>query len=233
MAATIIENQKFRNRTDVFRDREEAGAYLAHSLESFRGKDAIVLAIPSGGVPIGIAITLHLDLPFDLLIIRKIPIPGNTEAGFGAISLEGDIMLNDSIVRTMGLTGREIEELAKPVREELAARNRMFREDRSRPDLKGKVVILADDGLASGYTMMTAARLVRRRGPEKIVVAVPTASLHTLRLVAEEVDMIVCPNIRTGSYFAVADAYGNWYDLSREEVVDLLKKHKFLSWKAD
>jgi predicted phosphoribosyltransferase len=119
------------------------------------------------------------------------------------------------------------------VKAELAARNRIFREDRPWPELKGRVVILADDGLASGYTMMTAARMVRRRNPEKIVVAVPTASLHTIRLVAEEVDMIICPNIRTGSYFAVADAYRNWYDLSRDEVVDLLKKHKFLSGKAD
>jgi len=233
MVATIIEDQRFRNRTDVFQDREEAGAYLAHSIESFRGKDAIVLAIPSGGVPVGLAIASQLSLPFDLLIIRKIPIPGNTEAGFGAISLEGDLMINESMVRMLGLTEKNIEELSRPVKAELAARNRIFREDRPWPELKGRVVILADDGLASGYTMMTAARMVRRRNPEKIVVAVPTASLHTIRLVAQEVDMIICPNIRTGSYFAVADAYRNWYDLSRDEVVDLLKKHKFLSGKAD
>lgn len=233
MAATIIEDQKFRNRTGIFEDREEAGAYLAQSLESVRWQNAIVLAIPSGGVPIGLTIASHLNLPFDLLIIRKIPIPGNTEAGFGAISLEGDIMLNDSIVRMLGMTRQEIEELARPVREELASRNRIFRKDRPWPDLKGKVVILADDGLASGYTMMIAARMVRRQEPERIVVAVPTASLHTIRLVAEEVDMILCPNVRTGSYFAVADAYRNWYDLSREDVVDLLRKHKFLSGKAD
>jgi putative phosphoribosyl transferase len=233
MAATIIEDPRLRNRTDIFEDREEAGDHLARSLESIRGQDAIVLAIPSGGLPIGLAISSHLDLPFDLLIIRKIPIPGNTEAGFGAISLEGDVMLNDSMVRMLGLTREEIEELAKPVREELKARNRIFREDRPWPDLKGKVVILADDGLASGYTMMTAARMVRRRGPEKIAVAVPTASLHTINLVAEAVDMIVCPNIRTGSYFAVAEAYKNWYDLSREEVVDLLRRYNFLSGKAE
>jgi putative phosphoribosyl transferase len=233
MVATIIEDQRFRNRTDVFQDREEAGAYLAHSLEIIRSKDAIVLAIPSGGVPIGLAIASQLNLPLDMLIIRKIPIPGNTEAGFGTVSLEGDIMLNDSIVRMLGLSGREIEELARPVMEELAVRNRIFRQDRPWPEVKDKVVILADDGLASGYTMMTAARMVRRRGPEQIVVAVPTASLHTIRLVAEEVDMIVCPNIRTGTYFAVADAYRNWYDLTREEVVDLLKKQKISSGKAD
>jgi predicted phosphoribosyltransferase len=133
------------------------------------------------------------------------------------------------MVRMLGLTKEEIEGLAELVREELKARNHIFRENRPWPDLKGKVVILADDGLASGYTMTTAARLVRRREPEKIVVAVPTASLHTIELVAEEVDMIVCPNIRTGSYFAVAEAYRNWSDLSREDVVGMLRVHKLLS----
>jgi putative phosphoribosyl transferase len=231
MSAAIIEDSRLRNRTGVFEDRDDAGKFLARSLEGFRGQDAIVLAIPSGGVPIGIALSEHLNLPFDLLIIRKIPIPGNTEAGFGAVSLEGDTILNDSLVKMLRLGNEEIEELAESVREELGARNRIFRENKSWPNLKGRVVILADDGLASGFTMITAARMVRRREPEKIVVAVPTASLHTIDLVAREVDMIVCPNIRTGSYFAVAEAYRNWYDLSRDEVVDLLRMHKFLSEK--
>ncbi|MBN1235986.1 MAG: phosphoribosyltransferase [Methanotrichaceae archaeon] len=229
MSATIIDDPRLRNRTGVFEDRNEAGKFLAQSLENLRGENAIVLAIPSGGVPIGLAISPFLHLPFDLLIIRKIPIPGNTEAGLGAISLDGDLILNESIVRMLGLSQEQIEVLAKPVREELRARSRIFRGDRPLPYLKGKVVILADDGLASGYTMLTAARTVRKKKPAKIVVAVPTASLDTIDLVAEEVDTIVCPNIRTGGYFAVADAYKKWYDLSREEVVDLLKEHKFLS----
>jgi putative phosphoribosyl transferase len=229
MSATVIDSQELRNRTGVFRDRDEAGHVLARTLESYRGQNAIVLAIPSGGVPIGLAISSHLGLPFDLIIIRKIPIPGNTEAGFGAISLERNMILNESMVKMLGLSDEEIEMLAKPVRAELRLRNHIFREDRPWPDLKGRVVILADDGLASGYTMLTAASLVRRRGPERIVVAVPTASLSTICLVAQDVDMIVCPNIRTGSYFAVAEAYRIWHDLSQEEVVGMLKRHTFLS----
>ena len=90
-------------------------------------------------------------------------------------------------------------------------------------------VILVDDGLASGYTMITAARMVRRREPSQIVVAIPTASLSTAKLLAQEVDMIVCPNIRTGYSFAVADAYRNWYDLSREEVIGLLRERGLLA----
>jgi len=164
-----------------------------------------------------------------MLIIRKLPIPGNPEAGFGAISLEGDMILNDSLVKMLGLSDEVIEEQAELVLEELKARNRIFRGNRPQTDLKGKVVILTDDGLASGYTMMVAARMVGRQQPERIVVAVPTASLHTIDLIAEEVDEIICLNVRTGSYFAVAEAYRNWYDLSRDEVVYQLKQHKFLA----
>ena len=228
MLAKIIEDLSIRDRVGVFQDREEAGKALAKCLERFRGEDAIILAIPSGGVPIGLEIASYLDLPFDLLIIRKIPIPGNTEAGFGAINLEGDMVLNPSIVRMLGLSEKEIDDLAEPVREELKSRNRLFRRDRPLPEIAGRIVILADDGLASGYTMMTAARMVRRRSPAQIVVAVPTASWNTVELLADEVDMIVCPNIRTGSFFAVADAYRNWYDLSREEVLALLRKRSML-----
>jgi putative phosphoribosyl transferase len=231
MPAVIIENPEFRNKAWIFEDRADAGEHLARSLEQFRGKDAIVLAIPSGGVPVGLAISSHLKLPFDLLIIRKIPIPGNPESGFGAISLEGDMVLNEPMVRMLGLTSEEIEELAGPVREELLARNRIFRESRPWPEIKGKIVILADDGLASGYTMLAAARVVRRREPKQIVIAVPTASASTVNLLLPEVDMIFCPNIRSGATFAVADAYHNWYDLSRKEVESLLEEHGLLSAK--
>ncbi len=228
MTAKIIENPEFRDRTEIFFDREEAGNYLAGVLAEYRGKEAVVLAVPSGGVPVGLAVASRLNLPFDLLIIRKIPVPGNPEAGFGAVSLEGDMVLNEPMVRRLALTSGEIERLAGPVKEELQRRNRLFREDRPWPDLKGRTVILADDGLASGYTMMAAARMVRRRRPAAVVVAVPTAPLHTVQMLTRYVDLIVCPNIRTGPYFAVAEAYQNWYDLSREEVVSLLSRHRLL-----
>jgi putative phosphoribosyl transferase len=216
MSAIIIEDTRLRNRLGVFEDRDEAGKILARSLEDFRGTNGVVLAIPSGGVPIGLAISTHLELPFDMLIIRKLPIPGNTEAGFGAISLEGDMILNEPMVKMLGLSDEEIEDQAELVREELNIRNRIFRGNRPGPDLKDKVAILTDDGLASGFTMMAAVHMVRRQKPKEIVVAVPTASLDTIELTAKEVDKIVCLNIRTGPYFAVAEAYRNWYNLSRE-----------------
>jgi putative phosphoribosyl transferase len=225
MPAEIIEDMELRDREPVFADRTEAGERLADLLAEYRGRDAIVLAIPSGGVPVGLAVADRLCLPFDLLIIRKVPIPGNTEAGFGALTLEGDLLLNELLVADLGLSPEEIERLAAPVRAELRARNTLFREDRPLPDLAGRTVLLVDDGLASGLTMLAGVRLVNRRQPAEIVIAVPTAPLRTVEQLASEVDRIVCPNIRTSRIFAVASAYRHWYDLSRQEVVELLHRH--------
>jgi len=229
MTATVIENSRLRNRTGVYLDRDDAGEQLAEALQLFRGKDSIVLAIPSGGVPVGLVVSSRLGLQFDLLIIRKIPIPGYTESGFAAVSLEGDLVLNEPLVRELGLTQEEIELLAEPVKEELLARERIFREDRPWPELAGRTVIIVDDGLASGYTMLAAVRAVRRRNPSQVVVAIPTASASTIQLLASQVETIVCPNIRSGRSFAVADAYLNWYDLERTDVINLLKSHRFLA----
>jgi putative phosphoribosyl transferase len=141
------------------------------------------------------------------------------------------MVLNEPLVRELCLSPEDIEVLAEPVQEELLARNIIFRENRPWPELSGKTVILVDDGLASGYTMLAAVRAVRRRKPSQIVVAVPTASASTIKLLAPQVDTIVCPNIRSGYSFAVADAYRNWYDLDRTEVINSLKSHGLLAKK--
>jgi len=224
MPGQIVDSDELRDREAVFVDRQEAGKVLAELLAGYRGSDAIILAIPSGGVPVGLVVAEHLGLPVDLLVIRKIPIPGNTEAGFGALTMEGDLLLNDLMVAQLGLAPDEIERLAAPVRAELDVRNMLFREDRPFPELAGRSVLLVDDGLASGYTMLAGVRLVRRHGAAETVVAVPTAARRTVERLAPEVDRIVCPNIRSGQTFAVAAAYRNWYDLSRAEVLDLLRR---------
>ena len=229
MVAVIKKDEGLRNKLGVFRDRTAAGAYLAEALREYMDRDAVVLAIPSGGVPVGIAISSYLGIPFDMLIVRKINIPGNTEAGFGAVTLGGDVVLNEPMVASLGLSRDEIKELSEQVREELKARNHVFRQGRPWPDLKRMTVIIVDDGLASGFTMLAAVRMVRRQEPAKIVVAVPTASIDTIRRVAQEVDEIVCPNIRTGPYFAVADAYQNWYDLTRKMVVEMLMHNHLIA----
>ena len=226
MAAEVIEEESFRNKTRVFRNRLEAGDHLARRLEKYRDKQGLVLAIPSGGIPIGLRISQHLELPLDLVISRKIPIPGNPEAGFGALSFEGSLFLNEPLVRELRLTPEEIQKLSTPVAQEIQHRNAVFRGGRPFPDLQGKIVIVVDDGLASGYTMMASISFVKKRKPSRVVVAIPTAPESSIQRIAAQVEEILCLNVRRGFFFAVADAYHEWHDLPEEEVMDFLKQHR-------
>ena len=225
MAAKIIDEPTYRERMFVFQDRLHAGKLLAEKLGKYASKrDVILLAVPAGGVPVGYVVAKELGIPMDAIVVRKVQIPWSTEAGFGALSSDGETVLNEPLVRHLGLTREVIEESTSKTRKIIQERLRKFRGDKPMPELRGKVVILVDDGLASGFTMLAAARSVRRQKPEKIVAAVPTASIGAIELLAPEVDEIVCLNIRSGPVFAVADAYKNWYDLTDEEVTKILKK---------
>lgn len=187
-------------------------------------EDGIVLAIPSGGVPVGIKVSEALSLPFDLLIVRKLQIPGNPEAGFGAMALDGTVFLNQSLLARLQLNPSQIEAEKVRVISELEKRNVRFRKGRPFPELTGKNVILVDDGLASGFTMLASVDMVKKAKALKTIVAVPTAPRQSIELIAPEVDKIYCLNIRTTPFFAVAEAYQNWYDLSEREVLDFLDK---------
>ncbi len=218
-----IEDKRLRNRIAVFEDRKEAGLLLSEKLKEYRDADALVLAIPAGGVPVAAEVARKLNLPLDLVVVRKIQIPYNPEAGFGAMAPDGEVILNRELLSRLRLTGMEIEGQIEKTRETISKRERAFRQGKPFPLLKGRVVIIIDDGLASGYTMLCAIRFVRKGDPLKIVVAVPTALKKTVDLVSAEADEVVCLNIRTAVPFAVADAYRNWYDLSDEEVLEILK----------
>jgi putative phosphoribosyl transferase len=132
----------------------------------------------------------------------------------------------ENLIKRIGLTKKEIEESISQTKKNIQERIKEFKNAKPMSDLKDKIVILVDDGLASGFTMLAAARSARKRKPKKIVVAVPTASLSAIELLAPEVDEVVCLNIRSGTVFAVADAYKNWYDLSDEEVIKILRSAK-------
>jgi len=225
MAAKIIEEPTLSERVHVFRDRFQAGKLLAEKLRGYYRKEGvIVLAIPAGGVPVGNVIAKELAVPMDVVIVRKARIPWNTEAGFGAVSWDGEIVLNELLVEQLGLTKEELEESISEAKRNISERLKKFRGEKPLPQLMDKVIILVDDGLASGFTMLAAVRSVRKRQPKEIIVAVPTASLGAVELLVSEVDMIVCLNMRSGLSFAVADAYMNWYDLTDEEVLKILSK---------
>ena len=220
----IHEIKELRNRRRVFTDRSDAGRVLGRMLAPVYGRteDAILLGIPMGGVPVVVKIAEMLKCPWDLAIVRKIQIPGNTEAGFGAMTSDGDTLLNEPLIAQLGLTDEQIHRQSAKVRAELAERNQRFRGGSMLPELTGKTVILVDDGLASGFTMKVAIFLAKKRSAAGTVVAVPTASRRSLDALGEGAGQIYCANIREGRSFAVADAYENWYDLSEAQVLALL-----------
>lgn len=226
MRAKLIEDSAYRDRVFVFQDREQAGRLLSEKLVRYADnkEKVILLALPAGGVPVGYAVAKELGIRLSVMVVRKIQIPWNTEAGFGAVAWDGEIVLNEPLVEELGLTNEEIQESLLKTNEIIKERLRKFTANEIMPTLKDKIVILVDDGLASGFTMIAAARSAKKGKPEKIVVAVPTASLSAVNLLGSEVDEIVCLNVRTGSSFAVADAYKNWYDLTDEEVISILEK---------
>lgn len=218
----LIEDPDLRDKRFVFEERQDAGRCLAAFLEHYRGTNALLLAVPSGGVPVAAEAARILSLPLDLLIVRKLQIPFNPEAGFGAMSLSGDILLNDELVESLGLGKEEIAAAVSTTKKILDQRNRLFRGGRPLPSCQGKKVIIIDDGLASGYTMRVAAQWVRGMEPERVIAAAPTGSERTVEVMREEVDEIVCLNIRSGYRFAVAEAYRHWHDLGDDEVLRII-----------
>jgi putative phosphoribosyl transferase len=222
----LIEDPELRNRTKVFVDRNEGGHRLADKLRRFKNQNTIVLALPSGGVPIGKAIQLEIDCDFDLLVVRKIQIPWNTEAGFGAINMDGDVIINESLLYALHLPEAEVQAQIDKTKDIVRRRNELFRQGKTFPDLSNRLVILADDGLASGFTMRAAIEYVWKRKPATIITAVPTGSSDTVDRIIREVDCVVCLNVRESYPFAVAEAYRLWYDLNEEEVLKMLnEKH--------
>ena len=205
MTATIHEIRKLRNRYQVFRDRFHAGEVLGQMLASgYKSVEGlIVLAIPSGGVPVGLKVSERLGCPMDLMIVRKLQIPGNTEAGFGAMTLDGSLFLNERLLSDLELTPSQIEEESQKVRSELGERNAFFRKGKPPQDVTDKTVILVDDGLASGYTMMASIYEAEMKRAKRIVVAIPTAPMTTIDKLESGVDAVYCPNIREGPQFSV------------------------------
>ena len=226
--SNLIEESAYRNRELVFKDRLHAGKLLADKLRPIVAKEKVqVLAIPAGGVPVGYVLAEKLEIPFDVVVVRKIQIPWNAEAGFGAVTWDGTPILNEPLLAQLGLGAEVVERCISRTRQMVYERNQRLRGGRPFPDLSGRTVILVDDGLASGFSMVAAAESIKTWLPRKMFVAVPTGSAHAIAPLASKVDKLVCLNVRSGPVFAVADAYENWYDLSDDEVLEYLRR----SWK--
>ena len=216
----ILTNLQYRERRFVFTDRRDAGRQLGEYIRShLEYRNSMVVAIPAGGIPVGKGVALALGVPFELAVVRKIQIPGNTEAGFGAVTWDGKVLINERLRAALGLSQGEVDSAVALTRKNVRERIERYTGGRTFPDLTGKTAILVDDGLASGFTMLAAIQSIRASGSARIVVAVPTASASSAERVAGEVDQLVCLNIRSGPRFAVAEAYEHWYDLDDLEVM--------------
>jgi putative phosphoribosyl transferase len=211
----IHDRGDLRGRLDLFRDRAHAGEVLATLLaEAIPGlRDAVVLAVPAGGVPVAAEVARRLGLPLDVAVVSKVTLPWNTEAGYGAVAFDGTVLLNRGLIDQLPLTEAQIEEGIARTRVRVERRMRRLRGGAGVPEVSGRTAVIVDDGLASGFTMAAAVRAVRGAGASRVVVAVPTAHLDAARRLDELADEVVCPNLRSGPTFAVADAYERWHDV--------------------
>ncbi|MBM4284706.1 MAG: phosphoribosyltransferase [Deltaproteobacteria bacterium] len=218
----LIDDPHLRHRTGVFPDRERAGALLAEKLLALEAEHPLLFAIPAGGVPVAVPIARRLDIPLELVIVRKIQLPWTTEAGFGALDPDGRAIFNEELMARLHLSPAAVEAQTAKTLASLKAREDRLRGGRPYPELDGRAAIVVDDGLASGYTMRAGAAFLKRRGAGGVIIAVPTGCQATVGGLLPEVDTLVCLNVRGGYTFAVADAYEYWYDVSPEEVLELL-----------
>jgi predicted phosphoribosyltransferase len=209
-----------------FRDRGEAGRLLAEKLTAYANRpDVLVLALPRGGVPVAYEVARALNAPLDIFVVRKLGVPGYEEYAMGAIASGGVRVLNDEVVRALDIPDCAIEEVAAREQQELARRERLYRSDRPPPDVRGKTVILVDDGLATGATMHAAIQALRQQQARRIVVAVPIAAPETCEALKEEVDDIICA-VTPEPFRAVGLWYQDFSQTSDEEVCDLLKRSR-------
>jgi len=207
---------------EPYRDRAEAGRVLAEKVaESVEGPDVLVLALPRGGVPVAYEVARRLGAPLDVFLVRKLGVPGHPELAMGAIASGGVRILNNDVVRHLRIPDDVIEAVTEDERRELLRRERAYHGDRPAPDVRGRTVILVDDGLATGSTMRSAVVALRRQGPRRLIVAVPIAAPSTCEEFRSEVDEVICART-PDPFYAVGYWYEDFTQTTDEEVRDLL-----------
>lgn len=208
----------------VFRDRRDAGRKLAQELSHYADRsDVTIFALPRGGVPVAYEVALALNAPLDIFIVRKLGLPGREELALGAIGSGGIRVLNSDVIRILNIPPEVINIVAQRELQELQRREQQYRGDRSAPDVRGRTVVLIDDGLATGASMRAAVAGLRAQHPARIVVAVPTAAREVCDAFEFEVDEIVCV-ITPEPFYGVGQWYEKFTQIDDEEVRRLLEQ---------
>jgi predicted phosphoribosyltransferase len=208
----------------LFADRRDAGRKLAAKLTGYAGRaDVLVLALPRGGVPVAFEVAQALGAPLDVFLVRKLGVPGHEELAMGAVASGGVRVLNEGVAEALNIPRHVIDAVARREQQEIERREKTYRDDRPAPALRGKTVILVDDGLATGATMAAAVTGARSQGAERVVVAVPTAAPETCAAFENFVNAVVCAETPQ-PFYSVGMWYGDFSQTSDEEVRDLLAR---------
>ncbi len=211
----------------IFPSRAEAGKLLAERLTQYSG-DAVVMAVPRGGVPVAMEVADALKAPLDIVIPRKVAFPMDPGSGYGAVTEDGTKVLNERLVQQLGLTQEQVEEQVNAVREEIARRSAAYHKSLPSVSLEGKTAIIVDDGLASGYTMVAAVSSLKQRRAAKTIVAVPVATGTAYDLLKPRVDKLVCLVIARMYGVSVTSFYQERYDDTDDEIIA-----KLAEWQAE
>jgi predicted phosphoribosyltransferase len=220
----LFDIAELRDKAPAFVDRVDAAERLARLIRSHRSAEqgTRVFAIPAGGVPVGAVVAQRLGVPLDVVVVSKITLPWDTEAGYGAVAFDGTVRLNEALRARSGLTEAEVTEGVRRTMDKVKRRVAAF----GAPEIAGSAAIVVDDGLASGFTMAVAVEALRSGGARSIAVAVPTAHDRTAKTLIDNVDELYVANVRGGPWFAVADAYEHWCDVTEEEARRLIVEHR-------
>lgn len=213
----------------IFTNREHAGRELARRLHrEVNCKDAIVLALPRGGVPVGYAVAQALRLPLDILVVRKLGVPSQPELAMGAIASGDVVVLNDDIMHMINGSQALVEEVSRIEREELLRRERTYRGDLPPLQVAGHTVILVDDGAATGATMRAAVRALQQQHATQVIAALPTASVEAFHLLKQEADQVVCLQIPE-LFYSVGEWYQEFAQTTDQQVMDLLARARSMN----
>lgn len=210
-----------------YSNRSEAGQQLAMALDHYRGQDVIVLALPRGGVPVAAEVASHLDAPLDLLLVRKIGVPWQPELAMGAV-IDGSkpaVVRNEETIRLAGITDAEFDGVCQRELAEIERRRRLYFGDRPPAETEGRVVIIIDDGIATGATVKAAVIGLKAKKPARIVVAVPVAPPGAVAEIKKEADEVVCP-LQPRMFGAIGYFYGDFEQLTDDEVIRILSERK-------
>ena len=209
----------------TFRDRSDAGQRLAKALSAYKGRHPVVLALPRGGVPVAAEVAAALEAPLDLILVRKIGVPTQPELAMGAV-VDGTtpiVVRNDDVIELTGTTAREFDAACADELAEIERRRQLYIGERARAEIAGQVVIVVDDGIATGATSRAALQAIRQRKPKELVLAVPVAPAETIAQLRKEVDSLIC--LETPELFgAIGYFYQDFWQVSDQEVVAILKR---------